>query len=119
MGEASFHRVAPVFVTTDLQRALEHYARLGFKVWRYEGNGYGYMRRGTVEIHLAEIDRGEPSTNTSCAYIWVDDADALYAEWSQSGAGGRFHPPTDTDYSLREGGHVDEDGNLLRFGSPL
>jgi hypothetical protein len=25
----------------------------------------------------------------------------------------------DTDYGIREGGHVDPDGNLLRFGSPL
>ena len=119
MGRASFDRIAPVFVTNDLQRALRHYARLGFRVERYDGNGYGYVRRGTVEIHLAQLDEVNPFSNTSCAYIWVDDADALHAEWSQSGAAGRFHPPTDTEYGLREGGHVDEDGNLLRFGSPL
>jgi hypothetical protein len=28
-------------------------------------------------------------------------------------------PPTDTDYGLREGAHIDPDNNLIRFGSPL
>ena len=27
--------------------------------------------------------------------------------------------PVDTGYGMREGSHVDPDGNLLRFGSPL
>jgi hypothetical protein len=27
--------------------------------------------------------------------------------------------PVDTDHGIREGAHVDPDGNLLRFGSPL
>jgi hypothetical protein len=27
--------------------------------------------------------------------------------------------PDDYDYGKREGSHVDPDGNLLRFGSPL
>lgn len=32
---------------------------------------------------------------------------------------GRFVAPVDTDYGLREGAHVDADGNLLRYDSPL
>ena len=107
-----------MLVTTDLERALEHYADLGFEVGRSEGDGYGFLRRGPVELHLTEIEDSDPSTNTSCAYIWVDDADMLFAEWSRSGAAGRFHPPVGTEYEVREGAHVDVDGNLIRFGSP-
>jgi hypothetical protein len=31
----------------------------------------------------------------------------------------RTGAPVDTDYGLREGWHIDPDGNLLRFGSPI
>ena len=49
----------------------------------------------------------------------VTDADALYTAWSTSSAGGTDHPPQDAPYGLREGAHLDEDANLLRYGSPL
>ncbi len=57
-------------------------------------------------------------TTTSCAYLWVDDADALYREWAGAGVGGRLQAPSATDYGLTEGAHIDPDGNLIRFGSP-
>ena len=47
------------------------------------------------------------------------DADALYDQWSRPGLGGHTHPVGPTDYKLREGSHVDPDGNLIRFGSPI
>ena len=59
---------------------------------------------------------------TTGCYLYVEDADALYAEFSRldlPGAGiPRLHgAPTDTDYGLREFALVDLDGNLLRIGS--
>jgi hypothetical protein len=51
-------------------------------------------------------------------YLYVSDADALYAQWRLARVAGRLVAPVDTDYGLREGAHVDRDGNLLRFGSP-
>lgn len=116
MSATTFRRVAPVFVTTDLARALSHYERLGFAVEAYDNaDYYGYARRDGVEIHLAKLDR---RTTTSCAYLWVDDAAALYSEWAAAGVDGRLDAPTSTDYGLDEGAHVDPDGNLIRFGSP-
>lgn len=113
-------RVAPVLPVSDLATALEHYRRLGFAVHAYEGDAeYGYAERGGVHLHLAGIDGLDPATTTSAIYLYVDDADALHDEWTAAGVAGRFHPPDDTDYGLREGAHVDPDGNLLRFGSPL
>lgn len=53
------------------------------------------------------------------AYLYVRDADALYQEWSQPDIGGRTQPVGATPYGLREGSHLDPDGNLIRFGSPM
>ena len=47
----------------------------------------------------------------------MDDADALVAEWRESGADVR--PPEDTPWGQHEGVTPDPDGNIIRFGSPL
>lgn len=115
----TLRRSAPVFVTTDLDRALAHYERLGFTVEAYEAGGhYGYACRDGIEIHLAEVEGLDHATTTSCVYLWVDDAQALHDEWAAAGVEGRLRPPNRTDYGLDEGAHVDPDGNLIRFGSP-
>ena len=119
MASTTVRRIAPVFVTTDLDRALRHYERLGFTVEAYDGaDFYGYASRDGVELHLAKVDRIDTATTMACAYLWVDDAEALYQEWSVAGVDGRLQPPSRTDYGLDEGAHVDPDGNLIRFGSP-
>jgi catechol 2,3-dioxygenase-like lactoylglutathione lyase family enzyme len=115
----TFDEVVPVLPVRDLAAATEHYRRLGFRVEAYAGGGYGFAERGPVHLHLAQFGELDPLTNPSTAYLYVGDADALHAEWSAAGAGGRFHAPADTEYGLREGAHVDPDGNLLRDGSWL
>lgn len=112
-------RSPPVFVTTDLGRALAHYSRLGCTVEAYDGGDYyGYAYRDGIEIHLARVDEVDRTTTTSCAYVWVDDAAALHDEWAAAGVEGRLVAPMSTDYGLSEGAHLDGDGNLIRFGSP-
>jgi hypothetical protein len=111
--------MAAVLPVRDLAAALEHYRRLGFAVSTYEGGGYGYARRGAADFHLALVPDLAPRTTTSAVYLHVDDAEALYSEWRSAGVEGQFFEPSDTDYGLREGAHVDRDGNLLRFGSPI
>ena len=120
MATTALRRVAPVFVTTDLAGALDHYRRLGFSVEAYDSDDYyGYARRDGIEIHFAKVRKINHRTTTSCAYVWVDDAGALYDEWAAAGVAGQLHQPNPTDYGLVEGAHVDPDGNLIRFGSPL
>jgi catechol 2,3-dioxygenase-like lactoylglutathione lyase family enzyme len=119
-----FERLAPVFPVRDVARALRHYRQLGFVAEAYEeedddGPIYGFLRRGNIDLHLARVAELDPDKNTSACYLYVDDADALYAEWSRAGVGGRLNAPVDTPYRLRELAHVDPDGNLLRVGSPL
>ena len=58
----------------------------------------------------------DPLRTAPAAYLHVPDADVLAAEWAPVD---RTGAPVDTDYGLREGWHIDPDGNLLRFGSPL
>ncbi len=112
------NQVVPVLPVRDMAQAIDHYTRLGFEVRAFD-EGYAFAERCAVQIHLSLVNDLDPATSNVAAYLYVDDADALFAEWSEAGVGGRLHTPTSTDYGLREGAHVDPDGNLLRFGSPL
>ena len=117
---SGFRKVAPVLPVADVVSAVDHYRRLGFDVRTYEGDApYAYAQRDEVDLHLAQVDGLDPLTSLTSVYLYVDDADALLAEWRAAGVGGRMVDAQDTDYGLREGAHVDPDGNLLRFGSPL
>lgn len=108
---------AVVLPVRDLTAALEHYERLGFSVRTYHGGGYGYAERDGVNLHLNVVPNLNPAATTSAVYLYVDDADLLFAEWRSAGASGQFFEPQDTEYGLREGAHLDRDGNLIRFGS--
>ena len=112
-------RAVPILATADVALALEHYAALGFETETWEGGGYGFASRDGVELHLGEVEGHDPATNPVSCYIFVGDADALHAEWVEAHAGGLLEAPRDTNYGLREGRHVDLDGNVIRFGSPL
>jgi catechol 2,3-dioxygenase-like lactoylglutathione lyase family enzyme len=108
-------RASPIFPVTDLRRALEHYAALGCSVSTHD-EGYGFAARGGVELHLVVVEDGDRRNGPAAAYLHVPDADSLAAEWAHVPG---TEAPVDTSYGLREGRHVDPDGNLLRFGSPL
>ena len=113
-------RLAPVLPVRDVAAALARYRLLGFTADAYvEAAIYGFLSRGGVEVHVALVTDLDPLTNTSAVYVYVDDADAAHAEWNAANAGGRFHPPVDTPYGLREFAYVDPDGNLWRVGSEL
>ncbi|MGH9007370.1 MAG: VOC family protein [Acidimicrobiales bacterium] len=129
-----FNRFAPVFPVRDMAAALAHYSSLGFKATPYGETqpwGYGFADRDGVGLHLAlfedhDHDHDEPEGEHhhhefapgSC-YLYVEDADELGAEWSAPGISGQTFVARDTPYGLREGVHVDPDGNDIRFGSPI
>jgi len=118
-----FSSFSPVFPVRDLRRALAHYASLGFEVEPYaDGDGYGFAGRDEVSLHLS-LDEGHgpeaDHQHVGTAYLYAEDADALYEEWARPAVGGLTRRVGDTPYKLREGSHVDPDGNLIRFGSPM
>ncbi len=131
---ARFRRWAPIFPVRRVDAALAHYADLGFAVSPYsEGDEYGFADRDGTSLHLSRhADAGDGGhgdgdgdgdggdhVHGGSAYLYVSDADALAREWGRPGVGGRTIEPRDTPYRLREGAHVDPDGNLIRFGSWL
>jgi hypothetical protein len=116
---SAFVSVAPVIPVRDLEIALERYRRLGFEVRSYDGpDRYGFADRGPVSLHLTEWAEHMPGRDGAVIYLYVTDADALYAEWSAADVGGRLTKPADTPYGLREFAFVDDDGTAHRVGSP-
>jgi Ser/Thr protein kinase RdoA (MazF antagonist) len=121
---------SPIFPVRDLRRALAHYESLGFDVEPYTGaGGYGFADRDGLRLHLA-LDHGRDESgggdeggrdheHAGSAYLDVEDADALYDEWARPGIGGLTRRVGNTPYKLREGSHIDPDGNVIRFGSPM
>jgi len=107
--------VSPIFPVTDLERALDHYAALGCHVTTHDET-YGFAAMAGVELHLTVVADHDPLRTASAAYLHVPDADDLAARWAPVD---RTGAPVATGYGLREGWHIDPDGNLLRFGSPL
>ena len=116
--------VAPGIPTTDMARTIEHYQRLGFtfsapgSTAPPAGASFAIGERDGVSLHFALKPDHDPSRTATWVYISVEDADELSAELDASGAG-QGRTPHDTDYKMRELAHIDPNGNLLLFGSPL
>lgn len=120
MVDVGFQEVAPVIPVRDLDEALSRYRRLGFDVEVYGGpERYGYVRRGRVQLHLTEGADHDPHRDGAVVYLYVSDADAVYAEWKAAAVDGRLVKPRDAPYGLREFAFVDPDGTAHRVGSPL
>jgi catechol 2,3-dioxygenase-like lactoylglutathione lyase family enzyme len=109
-------QIAPIFPVRNLDVAVAHYARLGFRTRKYPGGNYGFAVTDDVEIHLGVVTSFDDHGHAS-AYLFVDDADALAAEWEAAGI--EVHRPEDTEWGMHEGAMVDPDGNVIRFGSPI
>ena len=109
----------PVLPVRDLLAALDHYRRLGFEVLPAPDAGYGYATRGGVTLHLRHVPDLDPAANTTVVYLTVDDADRLHVEWRWASVPVRLQEPRNTENGVREGAHIDPDGNVLRFGSPI
>lgn len=108
-------RIAPIFAVRDLEVAMEHYRRLGFAVRAYAGGGYGFASWHGIEIHLGVVP--DDDRRIGAAYLFVDDADRVAADWRSAGV--EVHAPEDTEWGQHEGAVVDPDGNVIRFGSPI
>lgn len=114
-GGAAIAGYDPAFRVADIERAVDHYQRLGFRASHHDET-YAFAHRGDLTIHLARAD--DPATaGSGVLYLHVDDADQLAAEWRKAGVA--VTGPEDYAYGKREGSHVDPDGNKIRFGSPL
>lgn len=125
MDQWTIQTLAPILPVRDVRAALTRYTALGFTPRVYGDPApdqpliYGFLSRDGMHLHLALATTLDPHANTSAVYFYVDDPDALYAEWQAAAPAGCLEPPEDREWGMREMTYIDPDGNLLRIGRLL
>jgi uncharacterized glyoxalase superfamily protein PhnB len=119
MDEVTIERIAPIFTVKNLHAALDRYRCLGFATELDESAHYGFVERGSVQLHLQSDDSDDSGETGGVVYLYVSDADLVHAEWTSTGVEGRFIGPHSTPYGLREFVYTDPDGIVHKVGSPL
>ena len=119
-------QIAPQFFTTNIPATLAYYNdKLGFKclsTWQ-DPPVYAIVARDEQSIHFrcAEPPKTNPdkySDELLDAYLFVENADALYAEYAARGV--EFTRGLgNTPWNSREFVVKDCDGRLLAFGANL
>jgi uncharacterized glyoxalase superfamily protein PhnB len=117
-------QIAPQFFTTDLRATLLYYAeKLGFAcvgTWQ-DPPVYAIVAREEHSIHFRCAEPPTPNPDKYAdelldAYLSVEDADALYAEYASRGVA-FTRALGDTPWHSREFVVKDCDGRLLAFGA--
>jgi len=116
-------QIAPQFFTTDMRVTLIYYGdKLGFdcvSTWQ-DPPVYAIVARDEHRIHFRCADAPTPNPEKYDdelldAYVFVDDVDALYAEYAARGV--EFtRPLANTPWNSREFVVKDCDGRLVAFG---
>ncbi len=119
-------QIAPQFFTTNVPATLAYYKdKLGFaclSTWQ-DPPVYAIVARDQHAIHFrcAEPPKANPDKYPEellDAYLFVEDADALYAEYKARDVEFTRHL-ADTPWNLREFVVKDCEGRLLAFGANL
>ncbi len=123
-AERQLLAIAPEFFVADIHAAVAYYRDvLGFTVDRLWGEPPGFCmpRRDGLTVFLAEVDdktRVRPNGadgRSWDAYVWVRDADALFAEFAARGAHVVYPPEDRLFYGNREFAVRDIDGYIIAF----
>ena len=123
-------RVAPYFIVDDVVATANYYRdKLGFQYERFwnEPPSFCMIWRSGIVIMLAQMDSTglmrpnhvvDPEGGAWDAYIWVDNADALYAEFKTKGVK-IVRDICDRPYRCRDFEVEDCNGYRLCFGHHL
>ena len=119
-------QIAPQFFTIEMTATLAYYKdKLGFDcvgTWD-DPPVYAIVARDEHRIHFRLADQPKPNPDKYAdelldAYLFIEDADALYAEYVTRGI--EFTRTLgDTPWHSREFVVKDCDGRLLAFGAQL
>jgi uncharacterized glyoxalase superfamily protein PhnB len=120
--------IAPYFFVREVVKAAEYYRdALGFSYPQFWGvpptfcmpqrDGVTIMLSQTLDTSIIRPNAKARGDESWDAYVWVKDADALYAEVAPRGAIIAYKPVLQDEYGNREFGVRDLDGYLLAFGS--
>ena len=116
-------RTMYVPAVADLERSAEFYRDvLGFEIQEIGDPGWRMFTREECRIMAGHCpDAKSPAElgdHSYFGYLVVDDADALFAEFSGKGAEIPC-PPTDEPWGMREFSVHTIDGHRIMFGQPL
>ena len=119
--------ISPVLLVADLQRSVDYFSdRLGFECHLFgDPPNFATAARDAAVILIALSDQPERLVpdwqivdKMWDAYIRVDDANAIYAEVQERGAGIDY-TIYDAPHGFREFGVQDPDGHDIAFGQRL
>jgi len=119
-------QIAPLFFTTDIPATLAYYKdKLGFEclsTWQ-DPPVYAIVARDQHAIHFRCAEPPTPNPDKYLeelldAYLFVEDADALYSEYAAQGVEFIRHL-ANMPWKSREFVVKDGDGRLLAFGANL
>ena len=113
-------RAMPVLNVADVRASAAHYGRMGFDCHGFWGDDpvdFAVIQRGEVTIGLQFAGGPVPNLRGWPVYIYVDDVDALHAEFAAEG----LSPMQiyDQPYGCREFAVTDLDGYDIAFGQDM
>jgi catechol 2,3-dioxygenase-like lactoylglutathione lyase family enzyme len=127
MKAARFTSSAPVLLVRDLVASANYYRdALGFAYDRFWGEPPNFVILHRDGLHLmlnqapkdtAIVPHWKINRGMWNVYFWVDDVDALFAEFKNQGAKIDYGL-SDKPYEVREFGIQDLDGYDIGFGQP-
>ena len=114
-------RAMPVLQVSDVALSTAFYERLGFESHGIWGDppAFCIIQRGDVTLALDQSQEGPvPLNQWWAAYVYVEDAEALYREFADLGvaATGLNRP---AHYGCIDFDVVDPDGHRIAFGQSL
>ncbi|HMF15441.1 MAG TPA: VOC family protein [Gemmataceae bacterium] len=122
--------IAPYFIVDDVVASADYYRdKLGFYYERFWGEPpcFCMVQRKGVVIMLKQLEKkglmrpnhvADPEEGSWDAYIWIDKADALYAEFKSKGVT-IARPICDQPYGCRDFDVQDCNGYRLCFGQNI
>jgi DNA-binding transcriptional MerR regulator/catechol 2,3-dioxygenase-like lactoylglutathione lyase family enzyme len=113
---SSWLHVMPHLPVRDMERSISYYQEaLGFHLaWRTADGNLAALASGEIEVLLLTPWRGDSPLPTLSAYVYVEDPDALCAEYQQAGAD--VVEPVATRHGMRDFVVRDPDGHRFTLG---
>jgi DNA-binding transcriptional MerR regulator len=113
---SSWLHVLPQLPVSDMERSISYYQEaLGFELaWRTVDGNLSALASGGIEILLLTPWTEDSPLPTLSAYVYVEDPDALCAEYEQAGAD--VVEPVATRYGMRDFVVRDPDGHRFTLG---
>lgn len=114
--EPMLKEALPELPHSNVKAGIAHYLDvLGFKI-NYARDDFGVLFRDAVTVLI--IPRSEAHKGIGSCYVYIQDADTLYAELRANGAKVQGEPVSHP-WGLRDFAVLDLEGNKITFGQPF